>query len=90
MITAYKEGVSEDGKPDVKALQTRCPPDFWGVTDKESHRNNWPVTGRTITLLVDRNAQPKPAFDAMIRYSKVRIFSGSCAEPRVPHETTAL
>jgi endo-1,4-beta-xylanase len=40
---------------------------FWGVTDKDSWKNNWPVKGRTnYPLLFDRNAQPKPAFDAVI------------------------
>ena len=40
---------------------------FWGVTDKESWKNNWPVRGRTnYPLLFDRDAQPKPAFDAVI------------------------
>ncbi len=40
---------------------------FWGVTDKESWKNNWPVRGRTnYPLLFDRAAQPKPAFDAVI------------------------
>ena len=41
---------------------------FWGVTDKDSWKNDWPVRGRTnYPLLFDRNAQPKPAFDAVIR-----------------------
>jgi endo-1,4-beta-xylanase len=41
---------------------------FWGVTDGDSWRNNWPVKGRTsYPLLFDRNYQPKPAFDAVIR-----------------------
>jgi endo-1,4-beta-xylanase len=41
---------------------------FWGVGDKDSWKNNWPVKGRTnYPLLFDRNAQPKPAFDAVIR-----------------------
>jgi endo-1,4-beta-xylanase len=41
---------------------------FWGVTDADSWRNNWPVKGRTsYPLLFDRNGQPKPAFDAVIR-----------------------
>ena len=40
---------------------------LWGVTDKDSWKNNWPVKGRTnYPLLFDRNAQPKPAFDAVI------------------------
>jgi endo-1,4-beta-xylanase len=41
---------------------------FWGVTDKDSWKNDWPVKGRTnYPLLFDRNAQPKPAFDAVIQ-----------------------
>lgn len=41
---------------------------FWGVTDQDSWLNNWPVKGRTnYPLLFDRNAQPKPAYDAVIR-----------------------
>jgi endo-1,4-beta-xylanase len=41
---------------------------FWGVTDGDSWRNDWPVKGRTsYPLLFDRNGQPKPAFDAVLR-----------------------
>jgi endo-1,4-beta-xylanase len=41
---------------------------FWGVTDANSWLNNWPVRGRTsYPLLFDRNCQPKPAFDAIIK-----------------------
>ncbi|MGA3046803.1 MAG: endo-1,4-beta-xylanase [Terracidiphilus sp.] len=41
---------------------------LWGVTDADSWRNDWPVVGRTdYPLLFDRNGQPKPAFDAVIR-----------------------
>ncbi|MGZ4789758.1 MAG: endo-1,4-beta-xylanase [Terriglobales bacterium] len=40
---------------------------FWGVTDKDSWKNDWPIKGRTnYPLLFDRNAQPKPAFNAVI------------------------
>ena len=40
---------------------------FWGVTDRDSWRNNWPVRGRTnYPLLFDRAGRPKPAFDAVI------------------------
>ncbi|MGB9031951.1 MAG: endo-1,4-beta-xylanase [Acidobacteriaceae bacterium] len=40
---------------------------FWGVTDGDSWRNDWPVRGRTsYPLLFDRAGQPKPAFDAVI------------------------
>jgi endo-1,4-beta-xylanase len=41
---------------------------FWGVTDGDSWRNDWPVRGRTsYPLLFDRTGQPKPAFKAVIR-----------------------
>jgi endo-1,4-beta-xylanase len=41
---------------------------FWGVTDKESWRNNYPIRGRTnYPLLFDREGKPKPAFDAVIK-----------------------
>jgi endo-1,4-beta-xylanase len=40
---------------------------FWGVTDRDSWRNDWPVRGRTnYPLLFDRDGRPKPAFDAVI------------------------
>jgi endo-1,4-beta-xylanase len=41
---------------------------LWGVTDRTSWKNNWPVRGRTnYPLLFDRDGRPKPAFDAVIR-----------------------
>lgn len=41
---------------------------FWGVTDADSWRNDWPIKGRTsYPLLFDRKDQPKPAFEAVIR-----------------------
>jgi endo-1,4-beta-xylanase len=41
---------------------------FWGVTDGDSWRNDWPVKGRTsYPLLFDRSGQPKPAFQAVAR-----------------------
>lgn len=40
---------------------------FWGVSDGDSWKNNWPVRGRTnYPLLFDRNHQPKPAFYSII------------------------
>ncbi len=46
---------------------------FWGVTDKDSWKNNWPVRGRTnYPLLFDRDAKPKPAFDAVIQLAPKR------------------
>jgi endo-1,4-beta-xylanase len=39
---------------------------FWGVTDGDSWRNDWPVKGRTsYPLLFDRAGQPKLAFYAV-------------------------
>jgi endo-1,4-beta-xylanase len=41
---------------------------FWGVTDRDSWLNNWPVKGRTsYPLLFDRHGRPKPAFDAVVQ-----------------------
>lgn len=46
---------------------------FWGVADGNSWLNNWPVRGRTsYPLLFDRDYQPKPAFDAVIRLASQR------------------
>jgi len=44
---------------------------FWGVHDGVSWTNNWPVRGRTnYPLLFDRNYQPKPAFNEIIKLVK--------------------
>jgi endo-1,4-beta-xylanase len=41
---------------------------FWGVNDRQSWRNNWPIRGRAAyPLLFDSDYQPKPAFDAVIK-----------------------
>ena len=41
---------------------------FWGVSDLYSWKNNFPIRGRTnYPLLFDRNFNPKPAFDAVIK-----------------------
>jgi endo-1,4-beta-xylanase len=41
---------------------------FWGVTDKTSWLNNWPIFGRTnYPLLFDRKGEPKPAFEAVLK-----------------------
>jgi endo-1,4-beta-xylanase len=40
---------------------------FWGVTDRDSWLNNWPVVGRTsYPLLFDREGHPKPALEAVV------------------------
>lgn len=41
---------------------------FWGVADQHSWLNNWPIPGRTsYPLLFDRNFEPKPAYDSIIK-----------------------
>jgi len=44
---------------------------FWGVTDKDSWLNNWPVRGRSnYPLLFDRDAKPKPAFESLVQLAR--------------------
>lgn len=44
---------------------------FWGTNDGDSWKNNFPVRGRTdYPLLFDRNYEPKPAYDAVIKLVK--------------------
>jgi endo-1,4-beta-xylanase len=46
---------------------------FWGVTDRDSWLNNWPVRGRTShPLLFDRSASPKPSFHEIVRGAESR------------------
>jgi len=40
---------------------------FWGVSDRSSWLNNFPIRGRTnYPLLFDRTGQPKPAFQTVV------------------------
>jgi endo-1,4-beta-xylanase len=40
---------------------------LWGVCDKDSWRNGWPIPGRTdYALLFDRQGEPKPVVQAII------------------------
>ena len=44
---------------------------FWGVTDANSWKNDWPIKGRTnYPLLFDRKGNAKPAFEAVIKAAK--------------------
>lgn len=44
---------------------------LWGVSDRQSWRNNWPVRGRTdYPLLFDVNYQPKPIVKTIIKEAK--------------------
>ncbi len=47
---------------------------FWGVTDGDSWKNNWPVRGRTnYPLVFDREWQPKPAFYAIVDKAQEKL-----------------
>ena len=47
---------------------------FWGVADGDSWLNNWPMKGRTnYPLLFDRLGQPKPALEAVMSTSPLKI-----------------
>jgi endo-1,4-beta-xylanase len=51
---------------------------LWGVYDKTSWLNNWPVRGRTnYPLLFDRNYKPKPAFWSVVKVGKSKSKRGS-------------
>ena len=51
---------------------------FWGISDADSWRNDWPIRGRTsYPLLFDRGGQPKPAFDAVIRAAARESANGN-------------
>ena len=44
---------------------------LWGISDANSWRNDWPITGRTdYPLLFDRNYQPKPVVEKIINLNK--------------------
>jgi endo-1,4-beta-xylanase len=47
---------------------------FWGVTDGDSWKNNWPIQGRTnYPLLFDRQGQPKPAFYSVVELARQEL-----------------
>jgi endo-1,4-beta-xylanase len=55
----------------VKHAEVMSRVTFWGVTDGDSWKNNFPVRGRTnYPLLFDRDGKPKPAFDAVIQTAR--------------------
>jgi endo-1,4-beta-xylanase len=52
---------------------------FWGVSDKDSWLNGWPVPGRTnYPLLFDRSYSPKPA------YQRVKALAQDLNRPMTP------
>ncbi|HZI31581.1 MAG TPA: endo-1,4-beta-xylanase [Candidatus Binatia bacterium] len=47
---------------------------FWGVTDRDSWLNDWPVPGRTnYPLLFDRDGKPKPAFFTVLKAAQMKL-----------------
>ena len=41
---------------------------FWGITDKQTWLNDWPIKGRTnYPLLFDRKYQKKEAYSSVIK-----------------------
>jgi endo-1,4-beta-xylanase len=82
-LNPYADGLPEE----IATKQQNCYLDFfklflkhkdkisrvtlWGVTDKDSWRNNWPIPGRKdYALLFDRNYQPKPVVQELIKLYK--------------------
>jgi endo-1,4-beta-xylanase len=50
---------------------------FWGLTDRMSWLNNFPIPGRVnYPLLWDRNLRPKPAFDAVAEVLRKATVAG--------------
>jgi endo-1,4-beta-xylanase len=50
---------------------------FWGVTDAGSWLNDFPIPGRiNYPLLWDRDAKPKPAFDAVVKVLRGSVEDG--------------
>jgi endo-1,4-beta-xylanase len=68
---AFTERYSSLFKVFVNNSETISRVTFWGVTDKESWLNYWPVRGRTnYPLLFDREGKEKPAYRAVIKQVK--------------------
>ncbi|MBN1392260.1 MAG: endo-1,4-beta-xylanase [Sedimentisphaerales bacterium] len=58
---------------------------LWGVYDKTSWLNNWPVRGRTnYPLLFDRDYKPKPAFYAVIKTASEKQKGSSMSDLEQP------
>lgn len=59
--TAWEKRYIDFFKVFVKHRKTISRVTLWGLTDKDSWKNDWPIKGRTdYPLLFDRNYQPKP------------------------------
>jgi len=61
-----------------------------GVADQDSWLNDWPVHGRTsYPLLFDRQYQPKPAFEAVIKTAQTKAIPASAAKTSEPQTENA-
>ncbi len=71
----------------VKHHQSMGRVTLWGLSDKESWLNNFPTRGRTnYPLLFDREDNPKPAFDAVLRVGEShQNMSPKKSELLLPH-----
>ena len=45
---------------------------FWGIDDAHTWLNGWPYPRYNHPLLFDREGNPKPAFEAVIRAARTR------------------
>lgn len=85
----YKNGLSEEKAKELNDFYTKLfdiylrhskdisRVTFWGVTDGDSWKNNWPIHGRTdYPLAFDRDMKPKPFVQTIIEMAE----SGRYAE----------
>ena len=55
-------------EPDARDQEKIKRVSTWGISDEHSWKNNWPIPGRTnYPLLFDRDFQPKPAVEEIIK-----------------------
>lgn len=67
VYTAWSNRINDFFKLFLKHYDKISRVTLWGVSDRNSWKNNWPVMGRTdYPLLFDRNYQPKPVVQEII------------------------
>ena len=68
LMLLMRNGISAKVKIYLKHADVIDRVTFWGLTDADSWKNGWPMPGRTdYPLAIDRNYQPKPFVDAIIK-----------------------
>ncbi len=83
-LNPFKNGISKDMQRKQDAFYERLfdiylrhadaitRVNFWGVSDADSWKNDWPMPGRTdYPLAFDRKLQPKPFVKALIKKAKM-------------------